>query len=174
MFHVENFRDVALNNSDFRRILSTTPNAQVGVMSLKPGEEIGKESHPVDQTFWVAAGAGTAIVAGEAERIKKGAFVHVPANTEHNISASWAHGGLKLVTIYAPSYHKPGTVHHTKADAESDPSEQENHPRQTGREPKRHYHSANEEESGTLLVHNDDDDSSSSSDAEGGEWCRPS
>ena len=37
--------EAARANSDFRRVLSTGPHAQVVVMSIPPGGEIGEEVH---------------------------------------------------------------------------------------------------------------------------------
>jgi mannose-6-phosphate isomerase-like protein (cupin superfamily) len=47
---VENIEEKTLANFYFRHVLYTSQHAQVVVMSLKPGEDIGMETHEtVDQ-----------------------------------------------------------------------------------------------------------------------------
>jgi mannose-6-phosphate isomerase-like protein (cupin superfamily) len=112
-------RALAAASDDFRRVLVTGPHSQVVLMSLHVGEEIGEEVHPdTDQTLVIVAGQGRAIVAGEASPIEAESLVFVPAGTRHNI-VNAGKADLRLYTIYAPAHHAPGTVHHTKADAEA-------------------------------------------------------
>jgi mannose-6-phosphate isomerase-like protein (cupin superfamily) len=63
-------------------------------------------------------GAGEAILAGERRPVREGELVLVPAGTRHNFVAG-EDGPLRLVTIYAPPEHAPGTVHGTKAEADA-------------------------------------------------------
>ena len=50
---VENIESIAVQNVEFRRVLYTSKNCQLVVMSLKPQEEIGAELHTLDQFFRV-------------------------------------------------------------------------------------------------------------------------
>ena len=112
-------RELAKENKDFRRVVATGPHAQIVLMSLKAGEAIGEEVHEdTDQVFLVAKGEGEAIVSGARQPLEKGALLLVPAGTRHDIRNT---GGkrLRLVTIYAPPHHPPGTVHATREDAVS-------------------------------------------------------
>lgn len=53
-------------NRDFRTVVSTGPNAQVVLMSIPPGGEIGMEVHAhVDQVLVFVAGTGVASLDGE-------------------------------------------------------------------------------------------------------------
>jgi mannose-6-phosphate isomerase-like protein (cupin superfamily) len=107
-------------NSFFRQVLSTGPNAQVVVMSIPPGGEIGEEVHEhVDQVLVFAAGHGVAIMDGQESPVGPDRLVHVPAGTRHNVVNRGA-DDLRLYTIYAPPQHAPGTVHRTKAEADAD------------------------------------------------------
>ncbi len=109
-----------LRNNYFRRVLFTGKHAQLVVMCLQPGEEIGNEVHPnVDQFFRIEQGEATFVLNGkEKHTAKDGDAVIIPAGTYHNvINASKTQ--LKLYTIYSPPNHPDKTVHKTKADAEA-------------------------------------------------------
>jgi mannose-6-phosphate isomerase-like protein (cupin superfamily) len=111
---------VARDNADFRRVLSTTKHTQLVVMTLPPGGEIGEEVHDGnDQTLVIVDGSGRAVLDGEPTPIGPGYVVVVPAGTRHNIVADDVLP-MRLLTVYGPPDHQPGTVHHTKADADAD------------------------------------------------------
>jgi mannose-6-phosphate isomerase-like protein (cupin superfamily) len=106
-------------NRHFREVLSTGPHSQVVVMSISAGDEIGEETHDdVDQVLVFTAGEGQAILNGERSRVTAGWLVHVPAGTLHNF-VNVGPDDLQLYTIYAPPEHAPGTIHHTRADADA-------------------------------------------------------
>lgn len=120
---VQNYAELARANDAFRRTLTTGPYSQVVVMSLAPGEDIGEEVHGHgDQVLLLVEGDGEAILEGRPSPVAAGDMVFVPAGTRHNV-ISGPSVPLKLVTVYAPPAHRPGTVHLTKADALADESE---------------------------------------------------
>ena len=107
-------------NTHFRQVLSTGANAQVVVMSIPPGGEIGEEVHDhVDQVLAFVEGEGVAIMAGVESRVGPDRLVHVPAGTLHNV-VNRGSGDLRLYTVYAPPQHAVGTIHRTKAEADAD------------------------------------------------------
>ncbi|MGH7784893.1 MAG: cupin domain-containing protein [Candidatus Binatia bacterium] len=106
-----------MKNKDFRRVLYTAKNSQLVLMSLRPREEIGEETHTLDQFIRVEAGDGVAILDGVKHQISDGSAVVIPAGTKHNIINASATGELKLYTLYSPPEHRDGTIHPTKADA---------------------------------------------------------
>jgi mannose-6-phosphate isomerase-like protein (cupin superfamily) len=110
----------ATQNEHFRKVLFTAEHSQLVLMSLKPGEEIGMETHHLDQFIRIEAGQGTAQLNGKDYPIQDGSAVVIPAGTKHNIVNSGKQGALKLYTIYSPPEHKDGTVHRTKQEAEAD------------------------------------------------------
>lgn len=112
--------EATVKNDNFRKVLFTAQNSQLVLMSLKPGEEIGAETHDLDQFIRVEAGRGTAQLNGKQHPIQDGSALVIPAGTRHNIINSGKEDALKLYTIYSPPEHKDGTVHHTKQEAESD------------------------------------------------------
>ena len=42
---VKDIESITVENEDFRRVLYTSKNCQLVVMTLKPDEEIGEETH---------------------------------------------------------------------------------------------------------------------------------
>jgi mannose-6-phosphate isomerase-like protein (cupin superfamily) len=108
-------------NKYFRKVLYTGKYAQLVVMCLQGGEEIGNEVHPnVDQFFRIEEGAAKFIFNGKEEHgVKAGGAVIVPAGTYHNVVNASKTNVLQLYTIYSPPNHPDGTIHKTKAEAEA-------------------------------------------------------
>jgi mannose-6-phosphate isomerase-like protein (cupin superfamily) len=117
--YITNIEEATIKNDMFRKVLFTAEHSQLVLMSLKPGEDIGPETHRLDQFIRVEAGRGTAYLNGADHPLEDGTAVVIPAGTEHNIRNS-GHEPLKLYTIYSPPEHKDGTVHATKRDALND------------------------------------------------------
>jgi mannose-6-phosphate isomerase-like protein (cupin superfamily) len=119
-----NIEDKTIENSNFREVLFTAEHCQLVVMSLKPGEDIGLETHHgVDQFIRIEAGTGHSVLDGKERAIEDGTALVIPAGTEHNIINTSSSEPLKLYTVYSPPEHKDGTVHKTKADAMADENE---------------------------------------------------
>ncbi|MEM3563958.1 MAG: cupin domain-containing protein [Candidatus Jordarchaeaceae archaeon] len=105
-------------NTNFRRVLYTGKHSQLVLMSLKPGEEIGEETHDdVDQFFRFEEGEGKVVIDGVEHSVKDGSAVIVPAGARHNVINTSKSANLKLYTIYSPPEHQDGIVHRTKKDA---------------------------------------------------------
>jgi mannose-6-phosphate isomerase-like protein (cupin superfamily) len=114
---IDDIEKLTKENSFFRQVLFTGEYCQLVLMSLKPGEEIGKEVHEsVDQFFRVDGGKGEVYIDGETKEIKDGFAVVVPAGSEHNI-VNTGSVDLKLYTIYSPPNHPDGTIHKTHKEA---------------------------------------------------------
>lgn len=109
-----------LENENFRTVLYTAERTQLVVMSLKPDEDIGEETHELDQFIRCEAGTGKAMLDDVEHDLSPGVAVLVPAGTKHNIINTSADEAMKLYTLYAPPNHRDGVVHKTKADAEAD------------------------------------------------------
>lgn len=117
---VQDIEALTAKNEDFRHVLYTAPHSQLVLMALKPGEEIGKETHKaVDQFFRVEEGTGEVVLEGVTTPIKAGFAVVVPSGMKHNI-VNTGTVPLKLYTIYSPPNHRDGVVHHSRAEAEVD------------------------------------------------------
>ena len=109
-----------LENNYFRKVLYTAKYSQLVVMSLKPKEDIGEETHKLDQFIRCEQGIGTALLDGVEHNMSAGVAVLVPAGTKHNIINTSPDQPMRLYTVYAPPNHRDGVIHKTKADAEAD------------------------------------------------------
>ncbi len=116
---VESIEDLAVKNTDFRRVLYTAKHCQLVLMALKAGEEIGAEVHKLDQFFRVEEGTGEAVLDGVRTPLRAGFAIVVPAGAKHNIINTGT-APLKLYTLYSPPNHRDGVVHRTRQDAEAD------------------------------------------------------
>jgi mannose-6-phosphate isomerase-like protein (cupin superfamily) len=111
-----NIKNLTLENDYFRKVLYTAQHCQLVVMSLKPSEDIGEETHTLDQVLFFLEGTGKAYLNDVQFEIYPGSVFVVPAGTKHNFINSDS-GEMKLYTVYAPAEHRDGTVHETKDDA---------------------------------------------------------
>lgn len=103
-------------NTDFRQVIFTTERTQLVLMCVQPGDDVGLETHDLDQVLVFVSGRGESILGNKRGAIGPGTVVVVPAGVEHNF-VNQGTEPLKLFTVYAPPEHEYGTVHKTKADA---------------------------------------------------------
>ncbi|MGZ4808364.1 MAG: cupin domain-containing protein, partial [Thermoanaerobaculia bacterium] len=108
--YITNIEEQTLKNQDFRRVLFTAPHSQLVVMTLKAGEDIGKEIHQVDQFIRIEQGDGNVILNGKESPVHANFAFVIPAGTEHNVKNT-GKGELKLYSIYSPAQHRDGTIH---------------------------------------------------------------
>lgn len=118
--YVANIEKETLENENFRKVLYTAKNSQLVVMSLKPGEEIGEETHELDQFLRIEQGKGKAVLDGVEHEIEDDFAIVVPAGMRHNFINTSDSDSMKLYSIYSPPEHREGVVHVTKEDAEVD------------------------------------------------------
>ena len=116
--YIANIAELSSDNSYFRKVVYTTKNTQLVLMSLKPQEDIGAETHNLDQMITVVEGDGVAVLDDVEMPIMNGSVVVVPQGTKHNIKNTSDDHDMKLYTLYAPPDHKDGLIHKTKEDAE--------------------------------------------------------
>jgi mannose-6-phosphate isomerase-like protein (cupin superfamily) len=113
-----NIETITEENKNFRAVLYTSEHLQLVIMSLKPEENIGEESHTkVDQFFRIEKGTGVCSINGVQHPIKSGDVIIVPAGAKHNISNLSKTEDLKLYTIYAPPNHEDKIKRSTKKEA---------------------------------------------------------
>jgi mannose-6-phosphate isomerase-like protein (cupin superfamily) len=113
------FSAIARENDAFRRELFTGAKSQLVAMAVPPGGEIGEEVHEdTDQILFFLEGEGEAVLNGERSPVGPGDVVFVKAGTRHNF-VNTDQVPLRLLTVYAPPEHPPGTVHATKAEADA-------------------------------------------------------
>lgn len=104
-------------NNFFRKVLDTAKYSQLVLMSIPIGQDIGIETHNLDQILVFVKGKAKAILNGEESEIEENDIIIVPAGTKHNFT-NIANEELKLYTIYAPPAHPAQTIDKTKEDAQ--------------------------------------------------------
>jgi mannose-6-phosphate isomerase-like protein (cupin superfamily) len=111
--------ELAQHNDAFRREMITGEFSQVVAMTIPVGGEIGEEVHEGnDQLLVFIEGEGEAVLDGAKSPVAPNQLVFVHAGTRHNF-LNTGQVPLRLVTVYAPPEHLPGTVHQTKEEAEA-------------------------------------------------------
>jgi mannose-6-phosphate isomerase-like protein (cupin superfamily) len=114
-----------LGNDTFRTVVFTGEYTQLTVMSIEPGDDIGGEVHDGhDQFIRIESGSARVELGGsegapaKVQEVGDDWAVIIPSGTWHNVVNT---GGepLKLYSLYSPPEHPDGTVHRTKADAET-------------------------------------------------------
>jgi mannose-6-phosphate isomerase-like protein (cupin superfamily) len=107
-----------VKNNYFRKVLYTGRYSQLVLICLKPGEEIGEETHDdVDQFFRFEEGKGVVIIDGAKHQVKDGSGVVVPSGARHNVINTSKTASLKLYTIYSPPEHQDKVVRKTREEA---------------------------------------------------------
>lgn len=110
---------LAKANKDFRRVLYTTGQMQLVVMSLKVKEELGQEIHAThDQFFRVEKGKGRVTMGQTQIKVGAGDVIMVPAGVSHNLTNT-GKNRLHVTTLYAPPNHADQLVQPTKAQAQN-------------------------------------------------------
>ena len=78
-------------------------NAQVIILTLKPGESLRRHITPVDVFFYVLDGKGIVEVGEEKKEVKKDSIVHSPAKIVH----CWYNESEKPLRILVAKIPKP-------------------------------------------------------------------
>lgn len=114
IIYKNNIERQTLQNNFYRKVLNTTPQQQLVLMTIPKDQDIGMEVHPkTTQFIRVEAGTGVAYIAGKRYNLKDGDAIVIPPNTKHNIRAT---SELRLYTIYSPPEHPRKTVQRHKID----------------------------------------------------------
>ena len=104
------------DNRAYRRVVFTSKHLQLVVMSLRPNERIGGETHKSSDEFYrVESGEGAVVMAGRRVPLVAGDAVFIAAGTRHDIINMSDKRALKLYTILAPPFYPPNEVLHGKA-----------------------------------------------------------
>jgi len=117
--YIANIEKATKENTDYRRVLYTGKNSQLVLMNLQASEEIGEETHHLDQFLRFEMGQGKVVLDGIETEVEAEFAVVIPAGTKHNVKNTGS-GELKLYSIYSPPEHRDGTVHATKADEQEE------------------------------------------------------
>jgi mannose-6-phosphate isomerase-like protein (cupin superfamily) len=118
-----NIEQMTLDNTTFRTVVFTGAHAQLTMMRLAPGEDIGREVHPDrDQFLRLEQGTARVELGSTEDAIEETydvaadwAFI-VPAGVWHDV-VNTGDDEVKLYSLYSPPEHPAGTIHRTKQDA---------------------------------------------------------
>ncbi|AWH95442.1 MULTISPECIES: cupin domain-containing protein [Mycobacteriales] len=119
--NVEHFtiEDVARANPDFRKVLWTGKYAQIVLMTIPVGGEIGDEVHEnTDQILTFVSGTGEADLQGHTHVVESGDQCAVAAGARHNFRNT-GDEPLVLYTIYSPPEHAADSAYTTKDEADA-------------------------------------------------------
>lgn len=106
--YVDNIEELTVKNTNFRKVLYTTPTMQLVLMSLLPHEDIGMEIHEdTTQFFRIEEGNAVAILDGVEHPLKTGDVLIVPPKTEHNVINTSDKKRLQIYSLYSPPHHPP-------------------------------------------------------------------
>ncbi|OGZ41697.1 MAG: hypothetical protein A3C80_01180 [Candidatus Ryanbacteria bacterium RIFCSPHIGHO2_02_FULL_45_43] len=94
--------DVRSFKGIFFQMFHQTPLSQIGVMTIKPGEDSGSEEiHKGDQIVYIIEGTAKVEIGKETYHLTEGVIATVPAGTKHHIY-NGGDSGLFFLTIYTP------------------------------------------------------------------------
>lgn len=124
-----NIENITIQNDYYRKVIHTTPNMQIVVMSLLPEEIIDKEIHDKsDQFFKIEQGVCIINIYDNKNnlvqciKLEKNEITIIPKGTYHEVK-NVGNSILKLYTIYSPKHHPSDRINITKNDAIKDENE---------------------------------------------------
>lgn len=117
--YVLNIEKETLENNDYRRVLYTTKDSQLVLMTIQPGDDIGEEVHSLTQFIRIERGRARFVLDDVEHDVEDNWAVVIPAGCKHNVINTGSEP-LRLYSIYSPPEHKDGTVHATKIEAEEE------------------------------------------------------
>jgi mannose-6-phosphate isomerase-like protein (cupin superfamily) len=110
-YYRQNIETKTIENNNYRKVLYTTPEMQLVVMSIKGGDEIHEEIH-VNKSQFIRVESGKGYIklwdknlkTTKTLRLHDGICVIIPPNTKHYLKNS-GNEDLKLYSIYSPPEH---------------------------------------------------------------------
>lgn len=103
---VRNLQQLAIDNQLYRKVVETTINAQIVVMSVR--DTLPAEVHLFStQIVTVARGSATITIDSDVISVSFGDTVMIPAGAMHKIFNRSGPEAVKLITIYSPPTHEP-------------------------------------------------------------------
>jgi mannose-6-phosphate isomerase-like protein (cupin superfamily) len=111
-----NIESVTLKNGAYRKVLHTTKQSQLVVMSIPVKQDIHMERHEsTTQFIRVEKGRAVAYINSKQYKLADGDSIVIPAGSWHYIRNS-GDEPLKLYTIYCPPEHPDGLIQRFRPD----------------------------------------------------------
>lgn len=102
---------IAADNTDYYRVVHTTPHNQIAVMSIPPHDGVGPEVHNYASQFvFIVRGKGTIIINGAFQQIKPGDAINIAAGFSHEIRNADEKEPLKFYSVYSHPQHPENYV----------------------------------------------------------------
>lgn len=111
--YVGNIDDDTIENTNYRKVLATTPDLQLVLMSIRPGSEIGEEVHEGSQFLRIGAGTGKVVIDGDEFDIKEDFGIVIPGGSKHNLLNTGS-VDMKVHSIYTPPEHEKDLIQKEK------------------------------------------------------------
>jgi len=106
------------SNKNYRKVLKTTPQMQLVLMSIPVGEDIPREKHKnITQFIRFEGGVGQVIIGRKKTTVRDGDAVMIPPNVYHQV-INKGRTPLKLYALYSPPEHRPGLTQKKKPKEE--------------------------------------------------------
>lgn len=102
--HID-IKEDTLNNKCYRKIVYTDPTMQIILQTLKPGEDVDFEKHPVTQFLRCEEGNGEVIIGNYVYTFRDDIAITIPLGERHKIINSSVKYDLKFYTIYSKPVH---------------------------------------------------------------------
>lgn len=96
--------------ASFRRELATSEHSQALLMMLQGDRDLGEETLGSDQTLFIIAGEGEAVLDGERSPIAENSLVVAEKGARLNI-INTGNRPLRFVVVCAPPAWEKGTLH---------------------------------------------------------------
>jgi len=94
--------DILEHRGEFFKVLDTTGNSQIAVMTLNPGQDSGpEEKHPGDQMVYVIEGEAEVTIEQQTHRVRMGECIIIPEMAKHHIY-NRTDSNVFLMSVYAP------------------------------------------------------------------------
>lgn len=106
----KNLEVFTVSNTEYRYVLQTTPDMQLALMSLDPGEYIPTETHKGSQFIRVESGIAKLKVNGREFMMGKDEYIIIPSGYPHYVANASKIEKLKLYSIYSPPEHSPYAI----------------------------------------------------------------
>ena len=109
-----NLEEETANNMAYRRVVATTKEAQLVLMSLRPGISIGEEVHPTTTQFMRVEKGMAKVLSGDQhihlEEDGTYDWAIIPSGVNHDVTNTSQNSRCHLYVIYMPPVHIPGLV----------------------------------------------------------------
>ncbi|SNW62004.1 Mannose-6-phosphate isomerase (Cupin domain) [Orpheovirus IHUMI-LCC2] len=94
-----------MDDTAFRRVISTTSTLQITTMVIDIGGEIGWEIHPnTDQMIYVIEGTALGMIGDNDFNLYTGSMLVIPRGSNHNVT-NVGNNVLKLMSVYSNQLH---------------------------------------------------------------------